>query len=328
MTMKAVLVEKPGGIEQLDLRDVPVPEPAEAEVLLAIKATALNRADILQRRGLYPPPKGVTDILGLECSGLVSQLGPGCSEAKVGDRVMALLPGGGYAEYVSVPESMLMTIPECLSFDEATAIPEAFLTASEALFHLGSVAKGSTVLIHAAAGGVGSAAVQLAAHCGAVVIATAGSDEKTALASQLGAQHSLNYRETEVAKCVREITNGRGVDCIVDFLGGGAWASNSRCLSIGGRCVVVGVLAGPTATVNFGALLQKQQQILGLVMRSRSLEEKTAITETFIERSLPLFADGSLRPVLDQTFALADVPEAHTRMDANANLGKIILTVD
>ncbi len=325
--MKAIVVSEPGGPDKLELADVPDPVPAEGEVLLDVKATALNRADLLQRRGMYPPPKGASEILGLECAGVVAELGPGASGVKPGDRVMALLPGGGYAGRVAVPAQMAVPIPDNLSFTEAAAIPEAFLTAREALFTLGKLEPESFVLIHAAAGGVGSAAVQLAHQHGARVLATAGSDEKLARVKELGADTPINYKSQNFVAAAKEATGGHGVDVVLDFIGGSYWDKHAACMAVGGRCVVIGVLGGPTANVNLAQLLMRRYQILGLVMRSRPVADKIAITEAFVRDSLPLFSDGRLKPVIDSVRPLSHAREAHERMELNQNIGKIVLEV-
>jgi tumor protein p53-inducible protein 3 len=325
--MKAILITEPGGSEKLALAEVPDPSPGEGQIAIDVHATALNRADLLQRRGVYPPPKGESEILGLECAGVVSALGPGVSAVRAGDRVMALLAGGGYAERVVVNERMAIPIPEKLSFEQAAAIPEAFLTAREALFTLGALAPRMHVLIHAAAGGVGSAAVQLAREHGAHVIATAGSADKLERVRALGAQTLVDYKTQDFVAITREVSAGKGADVILDFVGGGYWEKHAACLAIGGRCVVIGVLGGPAATVSFALLLMKRHQILGLVMRSRPLDDKIAITQRFIRESLPLLADGRLAPVIDSVYPLAEAARAHDRMEENANVGKIVLKV-
>lgn len=325
--MKAIVVHEPGGPEKLELCDVPEPQPGEGELLIDVRATALNRADLLQRRGLYPPPKGASEILGLECAGVVAAHGPGGAPVAVGQRVMALLPGGGYAERVTIPSGMAIPIPENLGFAQAAAIPEAFLTAREALFTLGRLEPTQTVLVHAAAGGVGSAAVQLAHRFGARVVATAGSAEKLARVRELGADALVDYKTQDFAAIAKAATDGRGVDLVLDFVGGAYWEKHAGCLAVGGRVVVIGVLGGTNANVNLGQLLQRRWQILGLVMRSRPVADKIAITRAFIRESLPLFADGRLLPVVDSTFPLAEARAAHERMEQNANVGKIVLEV-
>lgn len=325
--MKAIVVSEPGGPDKLELAEVKDPVPGDGEVLLDVKATALNRADLLQRRGMYPPPKGASEILGLECAGVVAELGPGASGVKVGDRVMALLPGGGYAERVTLPARMAVQVPESLSFTDAAAIPEAFLTAREALFTLGRIEAGSFVLIHAAAGGVGSAALQLAHQHGAHVLATAGSDDKLARVEELGADTLINYKSQNFVAVAKQATGGHGVDVVLDFIGGSYWDKHAACMAVGGRCVVIGVLGGPTANVNLAQLLVRRYQILGLVMRSRPVAEKIAITEAFVRESLPLFSDGRLKPVIDSVRPLAQARQAHERMELNQNVGKLVLQI-
>ncbi len=325
--MKAVCIREPGGTDQLEIRKVLDPEPAENQVQLDAHATALNRADLLQRRGLYPPPKGETDIMGLECSGVVSKVGAGVSAVGVGDRVMALLPGGGYAEKVVIPEHMAIPIPERFDFYEAAAIPEAFLTAREGLFTLGRLAPGDTVLVHAAGGGVGSAAVQLAHTFGAQVVATAGSPEKLGLAKDLGADYCVNYRTEDFAAVVKEATAGKGANVVLDFIGGSYWEKHTKSLATAGRLVVIGIMGGAKVTMNFGQLLSRRWQVLGLVMRARPVTEKIAITRAFVRESLPALADGQMRPVVDRIFAMDDVVAAQERMEANENLGKIVLAI-
>ncbi len=240
---------------------------------------------------------------------------------------MALLPGGGYAERVAIPARMAIPIPEQLDFVQAAAIPEAFLTAREALFTLGRLEPGEHVLIHAAAGGVGSAAVQLAHRFGGRVIATAGSAEKLAKVRELGADVTVDYKQEDFVEVVKRVTDGRGANLILDFVGGAYWPKHAACLAIGGRCIVIGLLGGTSAEVNLAQLLQRRYQILGLVMRSRSVSDKIAITRAFIRESLPLFEDGRLRPIVDSVFPLVDAAKAHAHMEQNANVGKIVMTI-
>jgi putative PIG3 family NAD(P)H quinone oxidoreductase len=325
--MKAVVFARPGGPEVLELRDVAPPEPGPGEVLIDVGATALNRADLLQRRGLYPAPPGASELLGLECAGVVASLGPGTSASRAGDRVMALLAGGGYAERVSVPELQTLPIPRGLDVPSAAAIPEAFLTAYEALFNVARLAPTEWVLVHAAAGGVGSAAVQLAKASGARVVATTSGGEKGKLAEALGADRVVDYRSEDFAAAALEATSGKGVDVVVDFVGSAYADAHSRCLAAGGRHVVLGLLGGAKASLDLGRLLMKRHSIAGVVMRTRSLADKAAIVEGFRRRFLPLFETGRLRPVVDRIYALSDVRLAHERMEANLNLGKIVLSL-
>lgn len=323
--MRAVCVREPGGPEQLEVREVPEPVCGPSELLVDVRATALNRADLLQRRGLYPPPPGITDILGLECAGVVCAVGADCDSAWLGARVMALLPGGGYAERVALPEGMAMRIPDRLSFTEAAALPEAFLTAREALLSLGQLQPEQTVLIHAAGGGVGSAAVELARVLGAQVIATAGTPEKLALARRLGAALAVDYRHADFAAATLQATGGAGADVILDFVGASYWDAHEKCLATGGRLVVIGLLGGSKVTLNLGRWLARRWQLLGLAMRPRPLVEKLAVTRAFVRDSLPLFEAGLLEPVVDRVYPLNEVRAAHARMEANENVGKVVL---
>lgn len=326
--MRAVVIRAPGGSEQLDLARVPAPELVSGCVEIEVKACALNRADLLQRRGAYPPPAGASEILGLECAGVVRAAAPDVAGVALGSRVMALLAGGGYAERAVVPAGLVLPIPKGYSFAQAAAIPEAFLTASEALFTLGGLAAGQVVLIHAAASGVGTAALQLSKLVGARVIASASTAEKLALASRLGADVLVNHREQDFAAVCRDQTRGRGVDVILDFVGGSHAERHQTCLAEAGRWVVIGLLGGSQAKLDLGALLRRRWQILGLVMRSRSLADKFAIVERFRSRFLPEFAGGRLAPQLDRVYPWSEVRAAHERMEQNANLGKIVLEVD
>ena len=326
--MKAVRVLEPGGPEKLALVDEPEPEPGVGEIAIDIHAAALNRADLLQRRGLYPPPPGVTDILGMECAGTVAALGPGCvGTHDLGARVMALLGGGGYAERVIVPEAMALAIPKALSFEQGAAIPEAFLTAREALVNCGRIAAREAVLIHAAAGGVGSAAVQLARALGARVFATAGGPAKCEFVRALGADRVIDYKSEDFAAVIARETDGRGVDVILDFVGAAYAEKHAACLALLGRHVLIGMLGGAEAKINFGRLMSKRQTLVGFTMRARSSQEKIELTRAFARTTLPLFDDGRLKPLVDSVFSLSDVAQAHARMETNENVGKIVLRV-
>jgi len=322
--MKAVYVDRPGGSEVLEIRDVIEPSLEPGHLRIEVRAAALNRVDLLQRRGLYPPPPGASNILGLECAGVVIEC-DGVTEFAKGDRVMALLDSGGYAERVVVPMGQCMKIPPRLTFEQAAAIPEAFLTAHEALFTLGRLQAGNWVLIHAAASGVGSAAVQLARLVGARIIATVGTDEKASAVERLGADVIVDRRHGDFARSCIEHTQGAGVEVLVDFVGTPYVESNLRSLSTGGRWIVVGLLGGASATLDLGQVLRRRLQILGLVMRTRSIVDKCAIVRTFADRFLDHFDRGELAPIVDRIYPLADVRAAHERMETNANIGKIVL---
>jgi putative PIG3 family NAD(P)H quinone oxidoreductase len=322
--MRAIFASKPGGPEVLEFRDIPEPVPGDEQVVIEVRATALNRADLLQRRGLYPPPPGEPDSLGLECAGVVGSVGSKVTRFRPGDRVMALLGGGGYAERAVVHERVALPIPVSMSFTDAAAIPEAFLTAQEALFSVGELEPDETVLIHAAAGGVGSAAVQLACLHGARVLATAGSDEKVKLAKSLGAARVVNYRSENFAEVAER--EGLRPALVIDFIGGSYWEPHARILLPGGRVVVLGLLGGRKAEVDFSRLLGLRQRIEGMVMRTRSVDEKIELTERFAARFLASFP-RALRPIVDSVFDWHDVAKAHERMESNLNLGKIVLEV-
>lgn len=326
--MRAVLVRHPGGPEQMVIGEVPTPEPDAGQLLVRIHATALNRADILQRRGLYPPPPGTTPILGLEMAGVVETVGEGCAGWRPGDRVFALLPGGGYAEYVTVPVQMAMPIPDALSFEEAAAIPEAFFTAYQSLFWIGRLQPGEWVLIHAGASGVGTAAIQLARDAGARVVITAGTERKLQACRALGAEAAFNYKVGPFAPKVLEVTGGRGVDLILDFVGAPYWESNLECLATDGRLVLLAGLGGGIVDrFDLRRLMRKRLQVTGTGLRSRSLEYKVRLTREFAGRMLPKFASGRLRPVIDRVFPWEQVADAHRYMENNLNIGKVVLRV-
>lgn len=325
--MRAVQVRSPGGPEMLFIGEAPEPQLGATELLIGIKATALNRADLLQRRGLYAAPPGCTEILGLECAGIVLDAGSDADRRWIGRRVMSLLPGGGYAERVTIPERMALEIPENLDFVQAAAVPEAFMTASEALFERARTLPGETVLVHAAAGGVGSAAVQLALCHGCRVIGSAGGPDKCAFVSQLGAE-CLDRHAGALADQLETRFGPRPIDVILDFVGAPLWPEHRRVLAKGGRLVVLGALGGSRpAEIDLLDLLRQQHSVLGMVMRSRSVTEKVALTRRFAREVLPLLETGRIKPLLHTTLDLADVRRAHELMEANVNLGKIVLQV-
>ncbi len=315
-------------MEVLRLGRAPEPVPRRGEILVRVRATALNRADLLQRRGGYPPPPGTTDILGLEPAGEVLEGGRGAGRFSRGDRVFFLLAGGGYAERVAVPAGMAMRIPDPLGFEEAAAIPEAFLAAWRALFLLPRLRGGTTVLVHSAGSGVGTAAVQLAREAGAEVLVTSRSPEKIALCLSLGARAGWNPREGPFAPWAKERTGGRGVDRIVDFVGAPYFAENLASLAPDGTLAVVGLLGGSTAErISLADLLFRRLRIVGTSLRSLPVAEKVRLTRSFARFALPRLADGRLRPVIDSVFDWTRVREAHRRMEENRNAGKIVLRI-
>jgi tumor protein p53-inducible protein 3 len=326
--VKAVLMSGLGGIEYLHIGEHPDPAMKEDELLVRIRATALNRADLLQRRGKHPPPKGVPNILGLEMAGEILAAGPGAGDWKPGDRVCALLPGGGYAELVSIPAGLAMRIPPNLSFEEAAAIPEVFLTAYQNLFNVAGLSHGQTVLVHAGASGVGTAAIQLIREAGGHALVTAGSPEKLDRCLGLGANAGWNYRQGPFAPWVAEQTGARGVDIVLDFVGAPYFEQNLSSLATDGRMVVVGTLGGAeVANFSLRTLMSRRLQITGAGLRSMETPRKIDLTRNFAEFALPRFADGRLVPIVDTVFDWKDVGKAHERMEANANVGKIVLRV-
>jgi putative PIG3 family NAD(P)H quinone oxidoreductase len=326
--MRAITFETPGGPEVLRLAEVPDPVPGPEQLLVRVRASALNRADTLQRRGQYPPPPGESDILGLELAGEVEVVGAATPGFAPGDRVFGLVGGGGYAEKALLDSRMAMPIPADWSFVEAAAVPEVFFTANETLFTLGQLTSGETVLIHAGASGVGTAGIQMARHIGARVLITAGSAEKVARTIALGAEAGINYKENDFAAQVQALTNKAGVELIQDFIGAAYWQRNLQCLKAGGRLVLVGLMGGAKVEADLGLILRKRLQIIGSVMRSQSRAEKIAITQRFRQRWLPVLTSGAIRPVIDRSFPLAEAAAAHRYMEENRNVGKIMLVMD
>jgi len=325
--MQAVTVTAPGGPEVLRVTTVPDPVPAPEQILVHVRATALNRADVMQRLGQYPPPPGESDILGLELAGEVEALGAAVTDLAPGDRVFGLVGSGGYAEKAVIDARMAMPIPPGWSFVQAAAVPEVFFTAQETIFTLAGLKKGETLLVHAAASGVGTAGIQMARETGARIFVTAGSAEKIQRCLELGATAGCNYKERDFADWVKEVTNGQGVDVIEDFIGAAYWDRNLRSLKTGGRLVLVGLMGGAKVEANLGLIMTKRLQVFGSVLRSRPLADKIAITQRFRTNWLPLLATGRITPVVDQVFPLAQVANAHRYMEENRNFGKIILSV-
>lgn len=326
--MKAVLMGGSGGVEVLHIGKHPDPLMNEDELLVRVKATALNRADLLQRRGKHPPPKGTPNILGLEMAGEVVDVGAACEGWAPGDRVCALLPGGGYAERVCIPGGLAMRIPGNLSFEEAAAIPEVFLTAYQNLFNVARLAPGEAVLIHAGGSGVGTAAIQLVREAGATSLVTAGSREKIDRCLALGARAGWNYKEGAFASWVAEQTGGRGVGIVLDFVGAPYFEQNLEALAVDGTMVVIGTLGGAdVGKFSLRTLMSKRLLIAGAGLRSMDTARKIRLTGHFATFALPRFADGRLVPIVDSVFDWRDVGDAHLRMESNANIGKIVLRV-
>lgn len=326
--MKAITRTGDGGPEVLILDDVPPPpKPTDTQLLVDVKATALNRADLIQRRGGYPPPPGESDILGLEIAGKVSGIGKTVTGFNEGDRVFGLVGGGGYAEQAVIDYRMAMCIPEKWSFEDAAAIPEVFFTANENIFTLGRLTQGETILIHAGGSGVGTAGIQIANHAGARVFVTAGTSNKIDNCKKLGATQGINYKQSDYVTEIQGLTDREGVDVVLDFIGAPYLARNLEILKTKGRLLQVGLMGGSTAEIDLGTVMRKRLQIIGSVMRPQSLQEKIAITQRFVDRWLPKLMDGTLRPVIDTVYPLTQAREAHEYMEANRNFGKVILSV-
>ena len=325
--MRAIQFHQFGSAKELYLGDFLTPEPTEHQVRVKVKATALNRADLLQREGKYPPPPGESPIMGLEIAGEVDQLGEKVTKWKIGDRVCGLLAGGGYAEYAVIHEDVAMPIPENLDFLAAAAIPEAFLTAFQALVWIAKIQTGETVLIHAGASGVGTAALQLARLIGAKTFVTA-SAEKHALCLALGAEQCIDYKTQDFAECIQEWTQGRGVDVVLDFLGASYLERNLKTLGMDGRMVMLAMMGGAQADgINLGMVLMKRLSIHGSTLRARTLTYKTELTQAFMDLAWAHFSSGVLFPVVDKVFSWEDVAQAHLYMEENRNQGKIVLSV-
>ena len=325
--MKAIVV-KPGGREpRLVWKDVAEVSPGPNEVLVAIKATAVNRADLLQARGQYPPPPGVTETLGLEMAGQISAVGAAVHAWRPGDRVMGLLPGGGYAERVVIHGELLMRLPEGWSFAQGAAIPEVWLTAFLNLFIEGGLEAGQAVLIHAGASGVGTAAIQMAREAGAEVFATAGSPAKIDACRQLGAALAIDYEHEDFAVEIKARTGGKGVDLILDSVGAAYLKRNLEVLALGGRLINIGLMGGSRAEIDLGLVLGKSLRLIGSRLRHRSVSEKIRITRQFEERFWEPLVGGKLQPVIDRVFPITEAEAAHAYVKENRNVGKVILEV-
>ena len=321
--MRAVTASGSGGPEVLSVGELPDPVPGPGEVLVDVAATAVNRADTLQRKGFYPPPPGASDVIGLECSGTVAALGDGVEDWSVGDEVCALLTGGGYAERVAVPAGQLMPVPEGVSLVEAAALPEVACTVWSNVFMVAGLQPRETLLVHGGAGGIGTLAIQLASALAARVVATAGSADKLAHCAELGADVTINYREEDFVEVVRELG---GADVILDNMGAAYLERNVKALATEGRLVIIGMQGGTKGELNINALLRKRGAVIATSLRSRPTEEKAAICAGVVEHVWPLVADGQVKPVIHTTMPLEQVAEAHTLMEESGHVGKIVLT--
>lgn len=326
--MRAVQITEPGGPEVLTVVELPDLTPGAGEVLIEVAATAVNKADTLQRRGFYPPPPGASDVLGLECSGRIAALGEGVTEWQVGDEVCALLAGGGYASQVVVPVGQVMPIPDGLDLVHAAALPEVATTVWSNVFMSAGLDTGETFLVHGGGGGIGTFAIQLASAMGCKVFTTAGSEAKLSVCADLGADVTINYREESFLEVVRQVTDGRGVDVILDNMGAKYLADNVSALADDGRLVIIGMQGGVKAELNIAALLAKRGSVIATSLRARPDEQKALICADVVAHVWPLVADGQVQPVVHEVMPLSEVARAHELIDSSAHIGKIVLTLD
>ncbi|GAA3188587.1 MULTISPECIES: NAD(P)H-quinone oxidoreductase [Streptomyces] len=325
--MRAITIPEPGGPDALVWAEVPDPQPAEGEVLIDVAASAVNRADLLQRQGFYDPPPGSSPYPGLECAGRIAALGPGVHGWAVGDEVCALLAGGGYAEKVAVPAGQVLPLPDGIDLVTAAALPEVVCTVWSNVFMIAHLRPGETLLVHGGSSGIGTMAIQLAKAVGARVAVTAGSAEKLARCAELGADVLIDYHQQDFVAEVREATGGKGADVILDIVGAKYLERNVKALAVNGRLAIIGMQGGVKAELNIGALLAKRAAITAAGLRARPLQEKAAIVAAVREHVWPLIGNGQVRPVVDCTLPMADAAEAHRVVDASSHVGKVVLTV-
>ena len=325
--MKAIEIAQPGGPDVLKPGERPLPVPAQGEVLIKVAAAGVNRPDVEQRKGTYPPPPGASDIPGLEIAGTVAALGPGADRLKIGDAVCALVSGGGYAEFCTAPVPQCLPVPKGLGMAEAAALPETFFTVWQNVFDRARLKGGETILIHGGSSGIGTTAIQMAKAMGARVLATAGSDEKCAACVKLGADGAINYNTQDFVEATLAATNKKGADVILDMVGGKYFERNIAALAIEGRLSLIALLGGRDAKIDLGLVLRKRLTVVGSVLRARPVAEKGAVAESLRREIWPLIAAGKIKPVIDSTFTLADAAKAHARMETSAHVGKIVLTI-
>ncbi|MBL4740251.1 MAG: NAD(P)H-quinone oxidoreductase [Sneathiella sp.] len=325
--MTAIEIKKFGGPENLVPTTRPVPEAAHDEVLIRVEAAGVNRPDVLQRMGGYAPPPGASDIPGLEVAGTVAAIGAGVTKYKVGDKLCALVSGGGYAEYCVAPEAQCLDIPDGFDMVKAAAIPETYFTVWTNVFDRGRLTGGETFLIHGGASGIGTTAIQLAKAFGARVFATASTDEKCRKIEALGAERGINYKSEDYVEVVQGLTDGRGVDLILDMVGGDYIQRNITALAVEGRLVYIAFLGGAKAEVNFAPVMMKRLTITGSTLRPQSVQAKSEIGRSLENKVWPLLSAGTVAPVIDSVFPLVEASNAHTRIDDSSHIGKIVLKV-
>jgi putative PIG3 family NAD(P)H quinone oxidoreductase len=327
LEMTVIEIAAPGGPEQLKVARRPVPQPGEGEVLVRVAAAGVNRPDVMQRQGRYPPPPGASDLPGLEIAGEIVALGPKVSGLSIGDEVTALLAGGGYAGYAVAAAPLCLPVPEGISLVEAAAIPETFFTVWTNLFDRGHCKSGDTVLIHGGTSGIGTTAIQLAAVWGARVFATAGSDDKARACERLGAVRGINYRTEDFVEVMRTETGGKGVDVTLDMVAGSYVARNLEVAALEGRIVMISLIGGSRAEINMGTILTKRLTLTGSTLRSRTVAQKAEVAEAVRKNIWPLLAAGRVKPTIHATFPLAGAGEAHRLMETSNHIGKIVLTI-
>jgi putative PIG3 family NAD(P)H quinone oxidoreductase len=325
--MKAIQITEPGGPDVLEWTEAPDPVPSAGEVLIEVTASAVNRADLLQRAGHYPPPPGASEILGLECSGRIAALGDGVTEWAVGDEVCALLAGGGYAQLVAVPAGQVLPAPKGVDLVSAAGLPETVCTVWSNVFMGAGLQPRETLLVHGGAGGIGTTAIQLAKALGARVVATAGSPEKVARCRELGADAAINYRTEDFVERLREITAGHGADVILDNIGAAYLGRNVEALAVNGRLVVIGLQGGVRGELDLGRLMAKRAAILSTGLRARPVAEKATIVASVREHVWPLTESGTLTVVADQRFPMAEAAAAHRLVESSGHVGKVLLVV-
>jgi len=325
--MTVVAITEPGGPLMLKPQKRIVPSPEAGEILIRVRAAGVNRPDVLQRKGAYPPPPGASDLPGLEVAGEVAAVGRQTERWKVGDSVCALVPGGGYAEYCRVHGSNALPVPGGFTMSEAAALPETFFTVWHNVFQRGGLKAGETLLVHGGSSGIGTTAIQLAKAFGATVIVTAGRDEKCAACIELGADRAINYRSEDFVAAVKEFTRGDGANVILDMVGGDYIARNLRCIALEGRLVIIAFLHGSRVEVDWMPIMLKRLTVTGSTMRASPVERKVAIAAALRERVWPLYASGRVMPVIHRVFPLADAAAAHALMESSQHVGKIMLDV-
>jgi putative PIG3 family NAD(P)H quinone oxidoreductase len=325
--MQAILIDAPGDESVMRLGETPAPELRPGALRLRVAATAVNRADLLQRQGMYPPPPGASEILGLECAGEVIEVGEGVNGWRPGDRAMALLPGGGYAQEVVVDAGSALPVPSRLDLEQAAAIPEVFLTVFLNVFQLGALPEGGAVLVHGGGSGIGTAAIQLVKAAGGTIVVTAGSDEKCARCLAVGADAAVNYRSGDFTRAAREATDGAGVDVVLDSIGAPYLEPNLAALAVGGRLVLIGLMGGAKAEIGLGQLLMRRLQVIGSTLRARPEAEKAQIVSAFQARFGAALEKGQIAPIVDRVLPLAEAAEAHRVVKASEHFGKVVLRV-